>query len=769
MPRIFSRITALALFALLLGWKGAVAVPAASPFGTYEGALFSPTVSVLESSPSQIRLGLVMGNVTGSETVDLFSDLPGLWGEMNPTGALIPRFTIFLALPPTGNPSVTVEEWDTIPLAATPRSLPDNPPSASVIVGTVGILGGVRVVPVTFHPIAYVNNTNTCQVMSQAVVRVDIDESSGQNPVTDPPDGFSRAWQQVFRAIVSNWRDIPNYSVTVPSHILMIVPDQGSQNFVPNVQNFVRWKEQRGVKVTVLPRSSIGAAPIASAIRNRIIQERAAADPPIDFVILVGDESLLMPFYQYTADPPTRFSTQSLSGYYTSEGYFASLEGTDVFPDVFVGRWVVNTSQEVLNIVNRTVFHEKDPFRSDSARFTRSVVAADFTEPSQKETKRHVRRELLNRGFTVVDSVFVQNGAERMRSRVELGQTFVNYRGSGWDFGWAGIGFYAPNIPNVNNTWKFPIVTGIGCGVGIFDGSDNSGFGETWMNSGSTSQPIGAVGFIGPCWNTHTVYNDCLDSLLYRAWLNYDVLQLAPALAAGNMMVWATLAKFLGESAVLEVTQTMFRQYMVQGDPSLQVYTQTPVRPMVITPEEILTDATEVIVSVSNMASLPSDSVNVTVWFGDGNFSTGWIRQGSSSVSVPVVVTVDDTAAIVTVTGENVVAFQDTVPVHPSIVDPLPRAEIPEELVLEQNYPNPFNSETVIEFALPQSGVARLEIFDILGKHVATLVDESFAPGRYRAHWNGRTEWGTTAGSGIYFYRLSSPSGLLVRKLILVR
>jgi len=769
MFRIFSRITSLALLAVFLGWNEVSAVPSAWPFGTYEGATFSPSISVLESSPSQIRIGLVMENVTGNETVDLFADSPGLWGEMNPTGALMPRFTIFLALPTTGNPSVTVEEWNTTQLAATPRFLADNPPSAAVIVGDVGILGGVRVVPVTFHPIAYVNYATACSVMSQAVVRIDIDDSPGQNPVSDPPTAFSRAWQQVFRALVTNWSDIPDYSVTVPSHILMIVPDQGSQNFVPHVQNFVRWKEQRGVTVTVLPRSSIGAAPTASAIRNRMIQERAAADPPIDFVIFVGDESLLMPFYQYTSDPPTRFSTQSLSGYYTSEGYFANLEGNDVFPDVFVGRWVVNTSQEVLNIVNRTVFHEKDPFRSDSTRFTRSVVAADFSEPSQRTTKQHVRRELLNRGFSSVDSVFIQNGAERMRSRVELGQTFVNYRGSGWDFGWAGINFYAPNIPYVNNTWRFPIVTGIGCGVGIFDGSDNSGFGETWMNSGSPSQPIGAAGFIGPCWNTHTVYNDCLDSLLYRAWLSYDVLHLAPALAAGNMMVWATLAKFLGESGVLEVTQTMFRQYIVQGDPSLQVYTETPARPIVIAPEEILTDATEAVVSVSNMTELPADSVNVTVWFGDGNFSTGWIRQGSSSVSVPVVVTVDDTAAIITITGDNVVAFQDTIPVHPSSVDPLPRAEIPQELALKQNYPNPFNSETIIEFALPQSGVARLEIFDILGKHVATLVNESFAPGSYRANWNGRTEWGNTASSGIYFYRLSSASGVLVRKLILVR
>ncbi|MFZ5433542.1 MAG: C25 family cysteine peptidase [Calditrichota bacterium] len=746
-----------------------LAVPDGPPFGVYLNEDFSPTVTVLESNTSQIRLSLVMEHLPTGQTIDLANVPDGLWGEMNPSGSLIPRFSLLLALPPTGNPTVTTEIWNTTTLSAISRQLPENDPSPqSVSLGQVGIFGGVRVVPVVFRPIAYTNGATTCAVMSNAVIRLDIDDDLGQNPVAFPPTGFSTTWQKVLRATVTNWDFIPNYFNTLGSHILMIVPDANGFNFIPAVQDFVKWKEQRGIKVTVVPKSSIGVVPSAFQIKARIQSEVNAADPPIDFVILVGDETVLTPYFQLTNDPPTRFSTASVSGNFTSENYFAELKGTDVFPDVFVGRWVVNTSAEVTKIVGRTLLHERDPFVADSLRFERAVVAADNTVASQKETKQHVRRELLSHGYSDVDTVFMQDGAVRMINRVDLGQTFINYRGSGWDFGWAGIHFYYNDIASLNNIKKLPIVTGIGCGVGIFAGEENRAFGEQWMLAGTVTSPKGSVGFIGPCWNTHTVYNDCLDSLLYRAWLNYEVRQLAPGLASGKMMVWTLLSQFLGESAVLEVTNTMFRQYLVQGDPSLQVYTDTPIRPQVSVPSQVPSGQSDLAISVNNISSLPADSVNVTVWVGDGDFVTRWLNHSSgTSVTLPVNTNGADSIAV-TITGENVVAYQTWIPVVLSVA-PQPQAGIPAELELGQNYPNPFNSTTSIEFGIPVSGNVKLEVFDILGKHVTTLVNSHLSSGRYHAAWQGTNDRGQSVVSGVYFYRLTTPQGAKVQKMAFIR
>ncbi len=88
----------------------------------------------------------------------------------------------------------------------------------------------------------------------------------------------------------------------------------------------------------------------------------------------------------------------------------------------------------------------------------------------------------------------------------------------------------------------------------------------------------------------------------------------------------------------------------------------------------------------------------------------------------------------------------------------------PNEYLLEQNRPNPFNPATVISFQLPQSGRVQLEIYDLLGNRVASLLDRYLEAGRYEAEFNG-----ANLTSGVYFYRLTAQSATMVRKMILVK
>jgi hypothetical protein len=93
---------------------------------------------------------------------------------------------------------------------------------------------------------------------------------------------------------------------------------------------------------------------------------------------------------------------------------------------------------------------------------------------------------------------------------------------------------------------------------------------------------------------------------------------------------------------------------------------------------------------------------------------------------------------------------------------------VPAEYELAQNYPNPFNAGTHIEFSLPQPGIVRLEVFDILGRSVITLVDGPKNAGRQQAFWNGEDYRGERVGSGIYFYRLAVGDRLQMRKMLLL-
>jgi len=94
----------------------------------------------------------------------------------------------------------------------------------------------------------------------------------------------------------------------------------------------------------------------------------------------------------------------------------------------------------------------------------------------------------------------------------------------------------------------------------------------------------------------------------------------------------------------------------------------------------------------------------------------------------------------------------------------LPNNNQPVAFDLGQNYPNPFNPTTTIQFALAESGEITLEVINVLGHTVATLVNEFRAPGNYQVTFNG-----SGLSSGVYFYRLKSGTNIQTRRMLLVK
>ncbi len=89
---------------------------------------------------------------------------------------------------------------------------------------------------------------------------------------------------------------------------------------------------------------------------------------------------------------------------------------------------------------------------------------------------------------------------------------------------------------------------------------------------------------------------------------------------------------------------------------------------------------------------------------------------------------------------------------------------VPNAFSLGQNYPNPFNPQTTIEFALTEAGQAQLVVHNVLGQHVATLVDGHLAAGTYSARFDGRD-----LASGTYFYYLEFGGRRLTGKMLLLK
>lgn len=95
---------------------------------------------------------------------------------------------------------------------------------------------------------------------------------------------------------------------------------------------------------------------------------------------------------------------------------------------------------------------------------------------------------------------------------------------------------------------------------------------------------------------------------------------------------------------------------------------------------------------------------------------------------------------------------------------------VPVDFELSQNFPNPFNPVTSIRFGIPHAEKVRIQVFDILGKEVTTLIDnEQKQAGYHLVSWNGKDRYGSEVASGLYIYRLQAGKFSQTKKMLLIQ
>jgi subtilisin family serine protease len=167
-----------------------------------------------------------------------------------------------------------------------------------------------------------------------------------------------------------------------------------------------------------------------------------------------------------------------------------------------------------------------------------------------------------------------------------------------------------------------------------------------------------------------------------------------------------------------------------------------------------------------------TDGVDLFPYRSNDNGSS-WVPQSA----YPVLGTLSHISLADTGNGWIVTSQGEVLGYHPSGttgVKPLPQPSVPGRYVLEQNYPNPFNPTTKIQFTIvsAQSGSASggnrlltiVNVYDVLGREVATLVNEVKEPGTYTVQFSG-----SGLASGVYFYRLQAGTYVETRKLLLLK
>jgi hypothetical protein len=109
------------------------------------------------------------------------------------------------------------------------------------------------------------------------------------------------------------------------------------------------------------------------------------------------------------------------------------------------------------------------------------------------------------------------------------------------------------------------------------------------------------------------------------------------------------------------------------------------------------------------------------------------------------------------------------IPIVVQVVSTEPEHFIPEEFVLHQNYPNPFNPVTTLRYDLPENGHINITIYDMLGRQVKTLMDQTQDAGYRSIIWDATNDYGKPVSAGIYLYQIQAGEYISTKKMVLLK
>jgi hypothetical protein len=95
--------------------------------------------------------------------------------------------------------------------------------------------------------------------------------------------------------------------------------------------------------------------------------------------------------------------------------------------------------------------------------------------------------------------------------------------------------------------------------------------------------------------------------------------------------------------------------------------------------------------------------------------------------------------------------------------------EIPREMELEQNYPNPFNPKTTVKYAMARDTKVTIQIYNLLGQRIRTLIDSDQTAGYKSIDWDGANNDGIAVCSGVYFYQMKAEDFVSTKKMLLLK
>jgi len=463
-----------------------------------------------------------------------------------------------------------------------------------------GKIRDICFVKIEFYPVQYNPKQGIATIYDEITIKLSWDIGE----IVTVESGFDNAlFSRYYENVLLNWQDFLEHTIIVDSsqgsgnglretgcdYLIITHPD-----FYSEIIELANWKHSKGLITKVVDTTTTGST--SNAIQQYIQDAYDTWDPHPSYVLLVGDAEFVPTNYKYSA---------------ASDLWYATVDGSDYYPDIFIGRIPVDTPQETDIIVQKILTYEQTPPTS-SDFYENFVVAAYFQDDEQNgyETRRFVRtseeiRDYLlsedyngeriyvtesyinpthyNNGYygngeplppELLRPTFAWDGdAADIINAIESGIFILNHRDHGMESGWGDPYFTTSHFSSFSNGELLPVVFSLNCLTGKFDGD------ECFCEEFLRKDDGGAVAAFGATRVSYSGYNDFLCRGFYDAiWPDFDldVGSDKPMYSLGEILNYGKtyMANTWGDPWGYE--RYTFELFHIFGDPSMEIWTAFP-------------------------------------------------------------------------------------------------------------------------------------------------------------------------------------------------
>ncbi len=497
-----------------------------------------------------------------------------------------------------------------------------------------------RIVTLTFSPFTYNASTRSLTVNEDVTYRLHYNDTPGANEM-EAPTMYSPSFQPIYRDLIANYDLVMDRNI--PTHNMRLLIVHGGSNdasFNAKLDEYVKWKKQKGYKVTIQSTDVIGSS--TNDVKAYIQSKYNNIYTRPEYVNLIGDVGGAFDISCYTVHGGA------------SDYPYTYLAGDDIMGDVFIGRMPIENVDDFLTMANKVFIFERDPIPVPPTWYNHMLLVG-YTN-SAGQSSMYVNKFMKDSGLKInPDYTFTElygtPSSTTMQQTINQGAAFFMYRG------WIGMnGWDTPSESEFNNGNKMTHCIINTCSTGNFNSSDAT---DKIVRYGSPAAPKGAITAIGMATSgTHTLMNNVLSSQTVNGIFSLGYRNMSAPLLSSKILLYMVYHDFIADYA-----EKFPGWCNLMGDPTVEVWVSPPDALNAEYPTEVFPGQTCYPVYVEDASGNPIEGAIVTIVNDSMHLIMETDENGNAVFELPNDLT-ENTTFTVTASQHDYIPQYEDVTVH---------------------------------------------------------------------------------------------------------